>query len=327
VGHTIHRAIFLFLVVGVCLDSKPLVSIAAGYQWHEISPGGKGCFPPKCVDGQYPMAVLPLTAFNGDLFLIGDSRIWVSSNGIDWRSRPKTDWNERYGMQFAYFQNKLWMLGGMRTWDDFRNDVWSSVDGKDWKQVAVKGPWLPRRGHAVAVFRNRLWILGGALTSGRRDQTPTRFLNDVWSSDDGVTWREETRAAPWLARDNHITVVFDNKIWVIGGGRGGEHSDVWSSDDGKNWTLVIENTGWGTRHGNGGAVFDGKIWVYGGVERNDVWSSIDGKTWNKVFANAPWSTRSARYSVAFKDKLWIFSGKTGRADTQVGDIWVMIKSD
>ena len=295
------------------------------YEWRSLAASGKGCFPPKCAEGQYPMTVLPLVAFDGSLYSIGDKRVWISSNGVDWASQPKTDWGDRFGMQFAFFNSKLWMLGGMRTWDDFRNDVWSSADAKEWKQVVAKAPWQSRRGHGVVVYKNKLWIVGGSISSGRADQTPTRFLNDVWSSNDGVNWTQATANAPWKPREDQTTLVFDDKIWVIGGGRG-EHSDVWSSADGKNWSLATENAPWGSRHGNGGAVFDGKMWIYGGIELNDVWSSSDGKTWKKVFEHAPWSTRSAYYSVAYKDRLWIFSGKTGREDTQIGDIWTMSRS-
>ncbi len=318
--------LFALLFVTLFLACGTPVEATGDYEWKNLVASGKGCFPPKCAEGQYPMAVLPLVAFDGRLYSIGDDRVWISSNGVDWRSQPKTDWGPRYGMQFAFFNNKLWMLGGMRTWDDFRNDVWSSSDGREWKQVVTKAPWPRRRGHGVIVFKNKIWILGGSISSGRPDQTPTRFLNDVWFSDDGVNWTQATAKAPWKPREDHTAIVFNDKIWVIGGGRG-EHIDVWSSDNGKNWALVNANAPWGSRHGNGGAVFDGKMWIYGGIELNDVWSSADGKTWDQVFAHAPWSTRSAYYSVAYKDKLWIFSGKTGREDTQIGDIWAMSRSE
>jgi hypothetical protein len=229
-------------------------------------------------------------------------------------------------MQFAFFANKVWMLGGMKSWDDFRNDVWSSDDGKTWKQLVAKAAWQARRGHGLVVFRKKLWVVGGALSSGRSDQTPTRFLNDVWSSEDGIHWRQEIGEAPWGPRDNHTTLVYDDKIWVMGGGMRGKYTDVWSSVDGIDWSLVTDRAPWGERHGSGGTVFDGKMWIYGGVELNDVWSSGDGRSWKQEFAHAPWSTRSAYYSVAFKDRLWIFSGKTGRQDTQTGDIWAMSRS-
>ena len=293
------------------------------YEWQNIVVSGKGCFPPKCAPGQFPMAVLPLVAFGDKLWSVGDKTVWTSGDGINWDSRPKTDWGERYGMTYVFFAGKIWMLGGMKTWDDFRNDVWSSSDGKEWKQVTPKAAWSSRRGHGAVVFKNKIWLLGGAESSGRADQLPSRSLSDVWSSSDGVDWTQVTAHAPWGERSGHATLVFDNKIWVIGGGERGKNQDVWSSVDGVNWTQVTANAEWGRRHGNGALVFDGKIWVFGGIELNDVWHSSNGKNWQTAFAEAPWSKRTAYYSVAFKNKLWIFSGKTGRADTQTGDIWAM----
>jgi len=294
----------------------------SGYEWQNLAVSGKGCFPPNCAAGKFPMAIVPLAGFDGKLYNIGDKSVWISADGVDWSAQPKTDWGARYGMQFAFFKNKLWMLGGMKTWDDFRNDVWSSGDGKDWKQVASKAVWSARRGHGVVVFKDKLWILGGSLSSGRRDQTPTEFLNDVWSSDDGINWTQVTANAPWSAREANTSMVFDNKIWIIGGAN---NRDVWSSADGRSWTQITEKAAWSERYGNGGLVFDGKLWIFGGADKNDVWVSSDGKNWQTQFINAPWSTRSASYSVVFKDKLWIFSGKTGRADSWAGDIWAMSK--
>lgn len=289
------------------------------YEWQNLAASGKGCFPDNCKEGQFPMAIVPIKAFGEKLYSIGDKSVWISEDGIDWKSHPKTDWGERYG-QFAFFAGKLWMLGGMKTWDDFRNDVWSSSNGKDWKQVVSKAAWSARRGHGVVVFKDRLWILGGALSSGRRDKTPDKFLNDVWASADGVNWTQVTANALWNAKDGHTSLVFDDKIWVLGGKR-----DVWSSADGKSWTQVTEKAEWSERIGNGGVVFDGKMWIFGGREMNDVWYSSNGKNWQTAFANAPWSTRSANYSVVFNNKIWLFSGKTGRADSWSGDLWVMVR--
>lgn len=314
--------ISIFLALAA-LFSASQAFVKETYEWQNAAAPGKGCFPPNCRAGQFPLAILPLVAFDGELYNIGDKRIWTSGDGINWNSEPKTDWGERYGMRFAFFKNKLWMLGGMKTWDDFRSDVWSSSDGKDWKQVVSKAPWTARRGHGVLVFNNKLWLLGGAVSSGRSDQLPAQFLNDVWSSEDGVNWKQVTANAPWSARDGHTSLVFNDKMWVIGGGIRGKNSDVWSSSDGKNWTQIAGNAEWNERHGSGGLVFDGKIWIFGGIEKNDVWSSPDGKNWQMAFQHAPWSTRAAHYSVVFNNKLWIFSGKTGREDSQTGDIWTM----
>ena len=95
------------------------------YEWELVSPAGSGCFPPKCIEGQFPTAVMPLVGFEGKLYSIGDKGVWLSANGTNWISKPKTDWGERYGMQFAFFNNKLWMLGGTRRSDPFGADFLS----------------------------------------------------------------------------------------------------------------------------------------------------------------------------------------------------------
>lgn len=295
-------------------------SINPSYEWVRSIAPGNGCFPENCSKGQFPLAIIPLIAFDEKLWMISQKSIWSSVDGINWISQPKTDWGERSGMAYVFFDNKLWMMGGMKTWGDFRNDVWCSSDGKEWKQVTTNAGWYPRRGHSVVVFDNKMWISGGALSSGRDNQTPTHFLNDIWSSSDGIHWTRVTNHAPWSERDSHISLVFNNLLWVFGGA---EKNDVWYSDDGSKWTLATPNAEWSKRLNNGGLVFDGKLWIFGGRGMNDVWNSVDGKLWQRVFTNAPWSTRTAIHSVVYNNKLFVYSGKTGREDSWAGDVWTM----
>ena len=287
------------------------------YQWTKVAEAGNGCFAPKCREGQFAMAIKPIEAFGGKLFLIGDKEVWISENATSWRSQSKIAWGERYGMQFAFFRGKLWMLGGMRTWDDFRNDVWSSENGTEWKQVLANAPWSRRRWHSVVVFDDRLWVIGGALSSGRPDKTPTEFVNDVWSSADGIDWRLEGGRTPLVFESGLSTVVFRGQIFAISG-----TGQVWSSRNAKNWKLIARDLPW-AGGGSGVLVFDERIWVLGGINRNDAWSSADGRAWKSEYAVAPWSKRSTEYSVVFKDKIWLYSGKTGREDSWDGAIWAM----
>lgn len=318
-GSVAFFAVLTFTLMLPVADAKP------GYEWKIVAPAGSGCFAPKCEAGQFPMAIVPVTGFDDKLYLIGDRTVWTSNDGVAWNApQAKTDWGERYGMRIAYFREQLWMLGGMRDWSDFRNDVWSSADGTSWKQVVTKAPWQPRRGHGTVVFKDRLWIIGGSLSSGRRDQTPTAGLNDVWSSVDGVEWALVTENASFASGECTNTVVFNGRIWVVGRGSAAE---VWSSADGREWIRHTVAADWGPRGGYGAAVFNGKIWVYGGIEKNDVWYSGDGAKWILAFKASPWSTRSTVYSTVFKDRLLLYSGKTGRADTQQGEIWAMRRTE
>jgi len=46
----------------------------------------------------------------------------------------------------------------------------------------------------------------------------------------GKLWQEITAAAPWSGRRGLQSVVFDNKIWVLGGRNSSDYkNDVWSS--------------------------------------------------------------------------------------------------
>lgn len=102
-------------------------------------------------------------------------------------------------------------------------------------------------------------MIGGARSSGRADQVPSRFFNDVWSSADGVHWNQESTAAPWSERDAPACLAFENKLWLIGGvGR----RDVWCTSDGRHWTQVTPKAEGSARHSGGAAVLDGRLWVF-----------------------------------------------------------------
>jgi len=118
-----------------------------------------------------------------------------------------------------------------------------------------------------------------------------------WSNS-GESWTQVTAAAAFSARNFHSSVVFKDKMWVIGGRDSSSTlNDVWSSDDGVTWTKVATTNAFPARAGHTSVVFDDKMWIIGGFEGNnswlnDVWSSDDGATWTKVTATAAFSARS-----------------------------------
>ena len=149
------------------------------YKWTEEVTRGKGSFSETWTPGKWPMGIIPLVAFNDHLYIIGQNTTWISTDGISWTAFPKTDWGARYGMTFTFFNGKLWMMGGMKTWDKFCNDIWSSEDGMKWKQVKLQADWSERRGHSVIVFNNKLWLFGGSVSTGQPNKPPSKSLNDI----------------------------------------------------------------------------------------------------------------------------------------------------
>ncbi len=110
----------------------------------------------------------------------------------------------------------------------------------------------------------------------------------------------------WARRYRHASVVFDGKLWVIGGAT----NDVWSSEDGACWLRVTDSAPWAPRFGHASVVFKDKIWVIGGGDwahggKNDVWSTENVADWTEVLSAAPWPVSSALTAVVFDDKMWV----------------------
>ena len=162
------------------------------------------------------------------------------------------------------------------------NDVWSSADGKEWKLEMANAPWSKRTHGQAIVFDGKIWVIGG----GQRapEAIPT---NDVWYSEDGVNWTQATASAAWKPRLWFSTVVYRDRMWVLGGWseEEGNFGDVWYSKDGRTWTEFKSDAIWSKRHEHSAFVFKDKIWVAGGAAEpkykldSEVWSLHIPKNW------------------------------------------------
>ncbi len=152
-------------------------------------------------------------------------------------------------------------------------------------------------------------------------------------------WTKVVADAPFGARDGAGALVYDGKMWLIGGWNGGRFprstaNDVWSSPDGVTWTEERPNTfltdtfdkdaDWEGRHLAGYEVYDGKMWILGGdpitgYYQRDVWTSTNGKKWTKVVDPAGFGYRCLHMSATFHDRLWVMGGQ--RIEQFVGKRW------
>ena len=136
------------------------------------------------------------------------------------------------------------------------------------------------------MFDGKIWVIGGL--SGT-------FKNDVWYSSDGINWTEATSSADWSVRYNHESIVYNDKICVMGGRN--YHNmlnDLWYSVDGINWVEVIDSADWEPREKFSALVYDDKVWIMGGTDSeyfNDVWYTLDGITWTEANNSADWLPR------------------------------------
>jgi len=205
------------------------------------------------------------------------NEVWSSADGVNWRSHGRAPWDARLGAAAVAFKGRLWISGGVTTYyaggsDSLRNDVWSSADGVHWTLATEHAPWSPRAYHQLVVHGDRLYLMGGG------NYLPQYVAqHDVWSSADGIIWRQETAAAPWSPRIWFGAASHRGYLWVLGGWSSDPYrnwSDVWYSRDGQNWAAYDAGAQWSARHEQSVYVHDDALWIAGGFAdplTNDVW--------------------------------------------------------
>ncbi len=261
----------------------------------------------------------------------GPRDVWSSQDGVNWTCVWKNaPWTHADLSTAFVFQDRMWIAGGWWGGRDSTasasHEVWSSIDGANWNCATNAAQWTARLGAAGVVFRGKMWILGGA--EKYFTGTFRNLLNDVWCSTDGKNWKRVTEKAPWAPRAFHGAVVFDNKIWIMGGGNYrpefAGYNDVWNSPDGVHWTRVTARAPWACRLWFSIVFYRDRIWILGGwsdkpsTNWNDVWYSGDGKTWKELKCATIWSKRHEQSFYVFDDKLWIAAGNEWPL---VNDVW------
>lgn len=314
-------------------------------------------------DGQHwqskrwaPRSRYQLINFNNRLWIISGINedaiypddIWSSKNGKSWQKEVSNPpWSEnrdqRIDHQVIIFNHKLWLIGGAGFLEGFKNDVWNSINGKNWTLVTESAPWKKRTGHRCIVFNNRMWLLGGETVYPNWST-----FNDIFYSDDGKNWKQIGHPSPWKKRSDFGCAVFNNKLWIMGG-RTYEYTngdtkeillnDVWYSSNGDHWTQATPSANWSPRSAFSTLAYDNKLWVipiagekllsgvwYSWSDRekiknkntaNDIWYTTNGKDWikaplkNNPFPETPiyeWDDYVT--ATIFQNHIYILNGKT-----------------
>jgi len=257
-------------------------------------------------------------------------------------------WNPCDGVGALVFQNRMWLLGG---WNPgiypmkCHNEVWNSKDGAAWTLVKpntftkagfdASRDWEGRHTAGYVVYKDNMWIIGGDALQGH-------YQFDVWNSADGKTWTHVNKGhpAPWGPRVLHYTLVFKDKIWVMGGQTTPQfapaeevlYRDIWNTTDGIHWNKIEPKEPYWPARGmiGGSVVFKDRMWILGGGTYdtpktpkrefyNDVWSSPDGVHWERHIEHAPWKARQYHEVAAFDGRMWVMEGYEGRGNRK--DVW------
>jgi len=246
---------------------------------------------------------------------------WSTTDGVQWTEEDADGLDASYLARVVEpaAADRVTLIGGIQR--GYSNAVWQTTNGRDWTNLSAHAQFSPRSPRGVS-FNGELWIIGGGMSNGHESGTPDG--NEIWRSSNGIDWTRVATTGPIFSpRDGHCVVVFQNRLWVIGGwdnaiGSGGTETrlnDVWSSSDGVSWTKHDPAGGviFAPRVGHEVVVFANKLWVIAGnlqngVNSGDVWSSPDGVTWTEVSANVPVLPRNSHRGIEFAGEIWLTGG-------------------
>lgn len=200
--------------------------------------------------------------------------VWKSLDGITWsKVADSLKFLDRAIFSLVVFENKLWLYGGQKMpkfvpdheYDEWYNDAWSSEDGINWKNESTNLSWQGRAVYnRIVNFNNCLYLFGG-------DLYQSKTYNDVWKSEDGTNWTKISYHSPWKQAQFSDVIVYDQKIWVIGGSYGMKNiNEIWFSQNGISWQQLKSDL-FPSRHASSLVVFQDKLYIIAGNLRNDVW--------------------------------------------------------
>jgi leucine-zipper-like transcriptional regulator 1 len=212
------------------------------------------------------------------------------------------------------------------TWSADQKTVTLAVSGWSGDPASVVHI-VPRSDKLKDVFNNPLRVdlwkftLVGSGPTTSTTSTTTSTSSTTTMAPPNFSWTQKTGSAAFSARSAHTSVVFNNKIWVIGGNTvSGKTNEVWSSIDGNTWILATLEAAFPPIHEHSSVVFNNKMWVIAGANpsfTNEVWSSDDGIIWNLVTPEAAFAKRSEHASVVFDGKIWVIGG----GQPYMSDVW------
>lgn len=251
-----------------------------------------------------------------------------------------TNWSKRQDFASVVYNDEIYIIGGFDVTvrgenDCYCEDVYKSSDGINWTllndNVAFKG----RRGHRATVFDGYIYVAGGFYSdeeSGNRG-----YKNDLWRSNDGITWEEVSNQCPWASRKDFGMISTESAIYIFGGFRQAKDigpqylDDVWKFD-GSTWTQLTNATMPGGRSSFAYELIGNDIYIQGGsflgatqssTGRVDTsvenWSSLfklnttnDSNNWECLYKTPIefCNRRSDHSLIYYNNKLWLLSGRS-----------------
>ncbi|MGN0282374.1 MAG: hypothetical protein ACI4B3_08755 [Prevotella sp.] len=145
-----------------------------------------------------------------------------TTNGKDWTGVATTSDDEecdvttRTADAFFTFKNKLWSIGGFKSFlnaDFMCKKIYSSADGVEWK-LEGESTAMPNLYNAKVIATDDVVLMFGGETF---DGENRELSNKIFRSTDGVNWEEIAAPAGFDARRNSAGAAMGNAAWLFGG--------------------------------------------------------------------------------------------------------------
>jgi hypothetical protein len=264
------------------------------------------------------------------------NKVWQTTNGEGWTELAPFDYSPNLASRGVSFNGAMWVIGGGRLDGLDTDEIWRSTDGLTWSRATPANPTFnPLDSHRMVVFNNRMWVIGGwdFFTSEGGTQ---KLTNEVWSTADGATWSKHvpSNGVIFSPRAGHEAVVFNGRIWVIGGSDNvTRYNDVWSSADGGTWVLEQQHAAFTPRYMHTVAALNNALWLYAGYDTpngttpsvgvQDAWRSTDGRIWTKQ-ATPQFAARAEQAMTVFNGAIILAAGISNDSyfgSTRYNDVW------
>lgn len=228
----------------------------------------------------YPRQYNTINSYQNYMWIIGgevfdggfirlSNDIWrnASSSSQAWVKITNARFSARKQHSTLEFNNKIWVIGGYNGSAGI-SDVWSSSNMSSWDYITNSASFGKRYNHICLNYNGKMWIIGGIIDSVTK--------NDVWNSSDGITWTQVASttnldANAFLPSGHYSGLVYNNRMWVIGGVNG-QSRKVWNSVDGYHWYQVTTNN-FSKQSYFDCIIYDDKIWMINTQKSKDIWKS------------------------------------------------------
>lgn len=174
--------------------------------------------------------------------------VWRSTDGNHWEKVMNNDYGIRseHGIAVDPSTGRIYVQGGVHGINFEAPDygshplpnwqaLWYSDNGKDWSPLAdtitVTDTYRFRSAHGFVFFKGKLWSLPGKTVSNNHYEFGYSSLYSTWNYEEPGTWVLDSEGTDIDARHSYATVVFNDKLWILGGftGSNGQSNDVWSA--------------------------------------------------------------------------------------------------